>query len=275
MFLSKQAAEEAQWHKLKRQPKEKEMSHPADGEAWQAFDREYPDFAEDARNIRLGLATDGFNPFGNMNTKYSMWPVFVVPYNLPPWACMEESNLLMALLIPGPSAPSKDFDVFLEPLVEDLLELWKGVRTYDALSGRMFNLRAAVLWCIHDYPALGTISGHTTRGFFACIHCDKNPLSYSLRNKIGYFGHYRFLPSGHHLPRNNEYKGLYDSNDPPERFSKEELQSELQRVTDVRPGKNAPNKRKHSDLDQDENNGKQMEPPRIWKRRVCLWNLEY
>jgi hypothetical protein len=131
------------------------------------------------------------------------------------------------------------------------------------------------LWCIHDYPALGTISGRTTRGFFACIHCDKNPLSYSLRNKIGYFGHYRFLPSGHHLRRNNEYKGLYDSNDPPERFSKEELQSELQRVTDVRPGKNAPNKRKRSDLDQNENSGKQMEPARIWKRRVCLWNLEY
>jgi hypothetical protein len=82
---------------------------------------------------------------------------------------MEESNLLMALLIPGPSTPSKDFDVFLEPLVEDLLELWKGVRTYDALSGRMFNLRSAVLWCIHDYPALGTISGRTTRGFF-CMY---------------------------------------------------------------------------------------------------------
>jgi len=56
------------------------MSHPADGEAWQDFDRQYPDFAEEARNIRLGLATDGFNPFGNMNTKYSMWPVIVVPY---------------------------------------------------------------------------------------------------------------------------------------------------------------------------------------------------
>jgi hypothetical protein len=151
MFVSEEAAEEAQRHRLKRRPKEKEMSHPADGEAWQAFDREYPDFANDARNIRLGLATDGLNPFGNMNTKYNMWPVIVVPYNLPPWACMEESNFLMALLIPGPSSPSKDFDVFLDPLVEDLLELWKGIRTYDALSGKMFNLRATVLWCIHDY----------------------------------------------------------------------------------------------------------------------------
>ena len=39
------------------------MSHLADGEEWQDFDRVYPDFANDPRNIRLGLATDGFNPF--------------------------------------------------------------------------------------------------------------------------------------------------------------------------------------------------------------------
>jgi hypothetical protein len=63
MFVNKKAAEEAQWHKLKRDPNEKEMSHPADGEAWQDFDREYPNFAKGARNLRLGLATDGFNPF--------------------------------------------------------------------------------------------------------------------------------------------------------------------------------------------------------------------
>jgi hypothetical protein len=213
------------------------MSHPADGEAWQAFDIEYPDFANDARNIRLRHATDGFNPFGNMNTKYSMWPIIVVSYNLPPWACMEESNFLMALLIPGPSSPSKDFDVFLESLVEDLLEIWKGIQTYDALSGKMFNLHVAVLWYIHDYLALATISGHTTKGFFTCIHRDKNPLSYSLRNKIGYFGHCRFLPSGHHLRMNNEYIGLYDSNDSPESFSTKELQSELEKVRDVRPNK--------------------------------------
>ena len=53
---------------------------------------------------------------------------------------------MMALLIPGPTSPGKDFDVFLEPLVEDLLELWKGVSTHDALSGKKFKLRAAVLW---------------------------------------------------------------------------------------------------------------------------------
>jgi hypothetical protein len=199
------------------------MSHPADGDAWQDFDKEYPEFARDARNIRLGLATDGFNPFLEQNTRYSIWPVFVVPYNLPPWACMEESNFIMALLIPGPKSPGKDFDVFLEPLVEDLIELWKGVRAHDANTRKMFVLHAAVLWCIHDYPALSTLSGRTPKGYFACTHCDKHPLSYGLRSKISYFGHYCFLPEGHPLQRNNLFAGLHETDDPPGQFTIEEL----------------------------------------------------
>ena len=60
------------------------MRHPADSIAWKEFDKTYVEFAKDPRNVRLGLATDEFNPFGNMSTSYSMWPVILVPYNLPP-----------------------------------------------------------------------------------------------------------------------------------------------------------------------------------------------
>jgi hypothetical protein len=141
------------------------MIQPADGKAWQDFDEEYPEFAKEARKIRLGLATDGFNSFSEKNTKYSMCPVFVVPYNLPPWACIQESNFMMDLLIRNPKCPSKDFDVFLEPLIEDLIDLWKGVRAYDAITCKPFKLYAAILWCIHDYPALSTLSGRTTKGY--------------------------------------------------------------------------------------------------------------
>jgi hypothetical protein len=59
---------------------------------------------------------------------------------------MDESNFIMAFLIPGPKSPGKDFDVFLEPLVEDLIELWKGVRAYDANTRKMFDFNVAVLW---------------------------------------------------------------------------------------------------------------------------------
>jgi hypothetical protein len=135
------------------------MSHPADGEAWKDFDDKFRDFAADPRNLRFSLATDGFNPFGNMSTQYSMWPVLLTPLNLAPWESVNPSNCFMDLLIPGPRCPGKDFDLFLEPLIDELVELWKGVSTYDAITGKKFDLRAAVLWCIHDYPALATLSG--------------------------------------------------------------------------------------------------------------------
>jgi hypothetical protein len=63
LFATKEASLLAQWHDRQQQPSEKEMSHPGDGDAWQDFDKEYPKFARDVRNIRLGFATDGFNPF--------------------------------------------------------------------------------------------------------------------------------------------------------------------------------------------------------------------
>ena len=268
MFAMKRTAEEAQWHKVGRKPVANEMSHPADGEAWKDFDRKYQSFAADARNLRLSLATDGFNPFGNMSTQYSMWPVLVTPLNLPPWECVNSANCFMSLLIPGPSSPGKDFDLFLEPLIEELLALWKGVSTYDAVSGKKFDLRAAVLWCIHDYPALSTLSGRTTKGYYACIHCDKNPLSRALRGKIAYIGHRRFLPKDHEWWKILAFVGCRETRDAPGKFSSKEVQEELEKVKDVRPGKHpapAPRKRKRGE----------KSSPKIWSRKVGLWKLPY
>ena len=36
----------------------------ADSDAWKHIDSKWPLFAGEARNIRLGLAMDGVNPFG-------------------------------------------------------------------------------------------------------------------------------------------------------------------------------------------------------------------
>ena len=99
------------------------MSHPSHGNEWGSFNQKHKIFAADPRNIRLGLSLDGFNPFGHQSATYSMWPVLVIPYNMPPNVYPEESNYMMALLIPGPISPGKDFDLFMEPLVEELQQL--------------------------------------------------------------------------------------------------------------------------------------------------------
>jgi hypothetical protein len=63
-------------------------------------------FANDARNVHFGLATDVFNPFSINSAPYSCWPVFAVSYNLPPSLCMKFEFMFLCLIIPGLEAHS-------------------------------------------------------------------------------------------------------------------------------------------------------------------------
>jgi hypothetical protein len=83
------------------------MSHPADSDAWQALDRFDLEFASDLRSVRLGLSTDGFQPHSTNSHPYSCWPVFVMPYNLPPDKCLKGGFIFPSLIIPGPKEPKK------------------------------------------------------------------------------------------------------------------------------------------------------------------------
>jgi hypothetical protein len=99
------------------------MSHPADAEAWHALDRFDPEFARDRRSVCLDLSTDGFQSYSFDSTAYSCWPVFVIPYNLPPKKCLREGSIFLTLVIPGPKEPKKQMNIFLRPLMEELKEL--------------------------------------------------------------------------------------------------------------------------------------------------------
>ncbi|XP_031395832.1 uncharacterized protein LOC116207115 isoform X2 [Punica granatum] len=145
LFMFKETSEDMRWHKEKR-VQDGVIRHPADAIAWQEFDKEHDWFAQDPRNVRVGLASDGFNPFGNMSTTYSMWPVFLIPYNLPPWKCMKEPFIMLSLLIPGKDSPGNEIDIYLRPLVDELKELWlEGVETYDSYKDEKFRLHAILL----------------------------------------------------------------------------------------------------------------------------------
>ncbi|PHT33867.1 hypothetical protein CQW23_25667 [Capsicum baccatum] len=52
---------------------------------WKRLEINYPEFASDPQNVLLGIASDGFNPFGTISTNYSIWHVVLFSYNLPPW----------------------------------------------------------------------------------------------------------------------------------------------------------------------------------------------
>jgi hypothetical protein len=150
MYMCSKTATNMRWHK-EELVDDGYMRHPADSKEWKNFDKNFPSFASDARSVRLGLASDGFNPFGHMSTSYSIWPVVIVMYNLPPWMCMKDPYMITSMLIPGPKAPGNDIDVYLQPLIDELIELWGGVEAYDASAKCKFTLKAALLWTINDY----------------------------------------------------------------------------------------------------------------------------
>jgi hypothetical protein len=114
--------------------------------AWKHVDNKYPEFALDVHNVRLGLASDGFNPFGMLNVTYTTWPVILIPYNLPPWLCLKQPFWMMSMLIPGPKSPGNNSDVYLEPLINELKHhLIHGVETWDAKVKKNFTLHAVLL----------------------------------------------------------------------------------------------------------------------------------
>jgi hypothetical protein len=77
------------------------------------------------------------------------------------------------VLIPNLKQPGNDIDVYLKPLVDDLLLLWKekGVRVRDAHVEEHFNLHALLFVTINDWPALSNLSGQSNKGYRACTYC--------------------------------------------------------------------------------------------------------
>ena len=159
MFRSPEMVNDLTWHST-HTSQDGKMRHPVDSEAWKTIDDTWPSFASDSRNLRLGLAADGFNPYKNLSSTYSCWPVVLVTYNLPPWKCMAKENLMLTLLILRKKQPRNDIDVYLQPLIEDEKLLWyAGVEFYDSSINSSFNLKAILMWTINDFPAYGNLVG--------------------------------------------------------------------------------------------------------------------
>lgn len=238
LYSSIQTAHEMRWHH-ENQRKPGSLSHPSDAEAWKHFDEIWPGFAQDPRNVRLGLCSDGFAPFDKTGRIYSCWPVIITPYNLPPWMCMRREFMFLTIIIPGPSDPTRKIDVYLRPLIDELKMLWEdGVMTYDVSLKQNFLMKAALMWTINDFPAYGMLSGWMTRGKLACPICMEHSKAFSLAHsrKTSWFDcHRKFLPQNHPYRRNKTAftKGRAETSTPPQRLSGQEVWERVRHLPSV------------------------------------------
>ena len=66
LFANGDDAKDLTWHANGRNS-DGMVRHPADCSQWKKIDGLYPDFRKKARNHRLGLASDGMNPYGSLS----------------------------------------------------------------------------------------------------------------------------------------------------------------------------------------------------------------
>jgi hypothetical protein len=124
MFCTPTISELMVWH-AKNTSTGGLIRHPCDSKAWKHVHKNVDSsFGQKDRNIHLGMAADGVNPFNLQRTSWSTWPVMLLNYNIPPWLITKKFFIMSALLIPGKQfVTSQFFDVYLEPLVEELIQL--------------------------------------------------------------------------------------------------------------------------------------------------------
>ena len=107
------------------------MPIPTDSIAMKHIEDTWPEkFKNEVRSIRLSIAMDGVNPYSLQNTNYFFWPVVVINNNIPPWLFVKNGNIMLALIVPC-RIQVKNMDVYLQPLVDELKELWDGINVYD------------------------------------------------------------------------------------------------------------------------------------------------
>ena len=74
---------------------------PADGSAFRDMEEKCPHFKEELRNLRISLAADGVNPFAQMKSIYTVWPIFVINNNIPPWLSIKREHIMLSMIILG------------------------------------------------------------------------------------------------------------------------------------------------------------------------------
>ena len=114
-------------------------------------------------NFGLMLNVDWFQP--TLHGSDSIGVIYMVVMNLPRDERFKPENLLVVGIIPGPKEPKHYINSFLQPLVDDLIDLWDGVILAYENGSQEISI-AAVLALSSDIPATrkcGGFVGHNAK----------------------------------------------------------------------------------------------------------------
>ena len=152
-----------------------------DGAVWKQFlSFDGKPFLLEPYNLSLKLNVDWIQPFDHI--QYSMGIIYLVVENLPKSERFKVENVILVGCIPGPREPKRDINPFLSPLVDELLELWKGVQLKTSSIFGYTSVRCAVTCITTDLPATRKMCGFA--GHSAIMGCSKCKINF----KSGIFG---------------------------------------------------------------------------------------
>ena len=154
-------------------------------------------FFMDSRDIGLSASCDGYQIF--RQKRDDCWIIMFINNNLSPSARVKKDNLMIAMIISGPSEP-KDLNSFLLPLVEELKQLEgniildvynlhksnikpkfsAGISCIDGRTKTIFSLHAHIITWSGDIPALTKILHLTGHGSYCgCRFCEIQGIHHS------------------------------------------------------------------------------------------------
>jgi hypothetical protein len=111
---------------------------------------------KDKRDTALSISSDGAQL--TMKKQSNIWLLVMVLLNLPPEMCYKANNVIISLVIPGPSAPG-DIESFIYPLFEEMARASVGMWTWDAVDSSYFVLRAYLCGVKGDMLRSAKLSG--------------------------------------------------------------------------------------------------------------------
>ncbi|GLT61675.1 hypothetical protein SLA2020_343640 [Shorea laevis] len=169
------------------------------------------------------------------------------------------------MLILSPKAPCNDLDVYLQPLIDELKDLWEnGVETYDAASKSNFTLKVSLIWTISDYLGLTMLPGQSTKGKYACLICNDDTCLLWLPNghKHCFICHRHFLPSNHAwLNDAKAFDGKQEHHTAPKELTREDIVAQYKLFDQVTFGKSRKRKRRDKAL------------PGCWRKKSIFFEL--